>query len=220
VYDCVRRGGYWVPECVFVEDGNLIIETKINDDGAYVTGAIDSAGKYENTFGYYETRCKVPAAYGIWAAFWLMCDKMGLENSDATVGGAEIDIFESPFYPSKMFQCAIHIGGYGDNKIDYSYPYLKGGDNFYTDWHTFGLDWQADGYKFYYDDLLFYETDCADNISTVDGFLFLSVEIGGTNGTAGDSPFFPNYSPTKNESSVWPERFEVDYVRVYEKKPN
>ncbi|MEG1613154.1 MAG: glycoside hydrolase family 16 protein [Clostridia bacterium] len=224
VYDELRRGGYWKPQQVFTDDGNLVIRTSIVD-GNYITGAVDTAGKVEHTFGYYESRCKVPKTHGIWAAFWIMCNGMGLNNPDATIGGAEIDIFESPFYPTNLFQAAIHIGGYGENKIDYSFLTFNlenngiDVDDFYTDWHTFGLDWQADGYKFYYDDNLIWETNCDNNVSTVNSFLFLSCEIAGTNAVPGQSPFFGGGHPNKNDPDDMPKDFLIDYVRIFKTKP-
>lgn len=74
--DGIRRGGYWDKGQVFTENGNLVIRTEIRDGVAY-TGAIDSDNKLEMHYGYYETRCKVPQAPGIWSAFWIFCDEMG-----------------------------------------------------------------------------------------------------------------------------------------------
>lgn len=70
--DGMRRGGYWLADQVFTQNGTLVIRTE-ERDGKFYTGAIDSSGKLEKKYGYFETRCKLPKGLGIWSAFWLLC---------------------------------------------------------------------------------------------------------------------------------------------------
>lgn len=225
----IRRGGYWDRKQVFTQDGNLVIRTE-QRDGKYYTGAIDSYGKYERHFGYYETRCYFPEAYGIWSAFWIMCKGL-VENpsTDAKVSGAEIDIVESPYYMPEedlqFYQCAVHTGGYGEgySSVEYlSFLNPNAGRSFYGDWHTFAVDWQEDYYRFYADDVLIIEMtgNYTGGISNVDGYLYLSVEIGGNDGIADNTPFFA--APHKiqdNADGTLPVDFLVDYVKIYKQKP-
>ncbi len=238
--DGVRKGGYWDKAQVFTRDGKLIIRTSLID-GKYYTGAIDTCNNFERTYGYYECRVFLPRATGIWAAYWLMSNKMGAKSTDAKISGSEIDIFESPYYTvgsgeEGTYQSAIHIGDYDKNYINTTWlstlssltnKNLK--INIYNDWHTFALDWQEDGYKFYYDDNLMWETDYNNNVSNQNGYLFLSVEIPGSNGVAGAGPFVLGSSIFSNSDSVFPTEvtadgeydsdFLVDYVKVCKTKP-
>lgn len=85
-----RRGGYWDPAQCFTQDGNLIIRTEYKEDGAYgpgwYTGTCSSRGLREFTYGYFEVRCKAPAAEGLWSAFWMQSQTM----SDVTEGGKTV----------------------------------------------------------------------------------------------------------------------------------
>lgn len=235
----LRRGGWWTEDSVFLEDGKLVIRTVYDKNkNTFYTGCIDS--KKLMTYGYYEARCKLPEANGMWSAFWIMCEKMNLGNPDASVGGAEIDIFESPFYSYKggCVQHAIHTGGYGDNHHQrFSFPYRtmyrpEGVENAYAEWHTFALDWQPDGYRFYIDGVLSWETvdpygskgseDYKENnVSSVPSYIMLSVEVGGENGEPGDTPFVPLSNPLSDNGDMdnFFVDFLVDYVRVYESYP-
>ncbi len=228
--DGMRKGGYWDKEQVFVENGNLIIRT-VEKDGKYYTGAIDTDNKFETHFGYYETRVQLPKASGIWAAFWLMCDNMGKSSTDPTVCGAEIDIFESPYYngsssSKEFYQSALHMGDYGS--VYKQYTRLSNAsqtaeiEKIYDGWHTFALDWQEDYYRFYFDDMLMGEmtsSNVKEGISKLDDFLFLSVEIDGANGSAYKNIFPFSTSITNNEDGAFPADFIVDYVKVYKTKP-
>lgn len=71
VHDELRRGGYWDKDQAFTKNGNLVLRT-VEIDGKYYMGAIDTFGKLETHHGYYEARCILPKACGIWSAFWIM----------------------------------------------------------------------------------------------------------------------------------------------------
>lgn len=228
--DGMRKGGYWDKDQVFIENGNLIIRTT-EKDGKFYTGAIDTDNKFETHFGYYETRVKLPKASGLWAAFWLMCDAMGVSSTDPNVCGAEIDIFESPYYNKDsgeegFYQSAVHMGDYGSTYKHYerisAFSETAEIEKIYDGWHTFALDWQEDYYRFYFDDILMGEMTpetIPEGISQKDDFLFLSVEIDGANGSAYKSIFPLSTSITQNEEGTFPVDFIVDYVKVYKTKP-
>jgi len=99
----IRRGGYWNPQMAQVADGNLTIRTEYLEEGlgggpaGYYTCGLDTNGLFEKAHGYFEIRCKLPKGQGHWAAFWMLND--GMSNVDGSGrDGAEIDIFESPYY--------------------------------------------------------------------------------------------------------------------------
>lgn len=226
----MRRGGYWDANQVILEDNQLIIRT-IQKDGKYYTGAIDTKDKFERGYGYYEARCKLPKATGLWSAFWLMSVEMedgNNQSSDVTKVGAEIDIMESPYYKSilddNMYQCAVHIGDYDQNYIkreEFIFTTTKDSTaTIYDDeWHTFAVDWSEDGYHFYRDRQLVFEITDSKYISPLKDFLFLSVEIGGSNGVADSMPFIFGQSINNNEDGTFPVDFSVDWVAVYSQKP-
>ena len=120
-----RKGGYWHEDMARVEDGNLIISADylseplenryyekwhdtINFDeygAGYYSTILTTRDKFEQCYGYYEVRCILPAATGLWSAFWMMNE--GVYNVDGYGDdGTEVDIFESMYYKDHWW-CAV-----------------------------------------------------------------------------------------------------------------
>ncbi len=215
----LRKGGYWNKEQAFVEDGNLIIRTQYKEDGAngagYYTWRATTRDKQEFTYGYFEVKCILPAAQGMWSAFWLTNPnvKAGVPGTEAT----EIDIMESPLWLKYAKQGLvtqnIHYNGY-DLGTKYKNIAVTKADKPYEEFNTYGLLWTEDEY-------VFYVNGKETGRSTFGGvckeplYLLLSCEIDGTGGkpSAGWSGLI-----TKNEEDALPADFIIDYVRVYQIK--
>ena len=72
----VRRGGYWNKNMQELRDGNLVIFSEYYENGynegdpaGWYTTAVTTSNKFDQTFGYFETRCILPAGVGQWSAF-------------------------------------------------------------------------------------------------------------------------------------------------------
>ena len=228
----IRRGGYWTDEQTFTENGNLIIRTEYKEDGkhgaGWYTGTLLSQNIKEFKYGYFEVRCKAPAAEGLWSAFWLQSNRMAnnLYTNDGA-NGAEIDIMESPYYndptlPADQYRNTtlhtVHVNGYGDDHLSENSKYFKVNKNMYTEFNTYGLLWTEKEYIFYINGCESWRTSFG--VSQVPEFLWLSVEIAGESGSA--NPSNPNNKftwageITNNPKSAMPADFVVDYVKVYQ----
>ncbi|MEG2720567.1 MAG: glycoside hydrolase family 16 protein [Oscillospiraceae bacterium] len=260
----VRRGGYWVDDAVSVKDGNLIIKTDYRKDGKFgagwYTGAIETSKSsyddkteaeinkdykgFSGKYGYYEVRCKVPKAIGIWSAFWLMPDN-NFKNDTFGTGkdGAEIDVFESPYLSAKTYKesvaHAVHIDGYGE-KLKSSGSDMQFVKGLYDEFHTFALEWNETEYIFYVDGMQTWKNSKTvkpkdvdksgnpyDTVAEVMEYMILSVEVGGS---TIDGVVTPGKVLDENKQQVtfWSgdaslndtEKsydFIVDYVKVYQK---
>ncbi len=194
----------WSGDMVEVSDGNLVLNCSKDENGIYKTGAIGSAGKFDQAGGYFEARCKLQSTDGLWSAFWLMPYQLGMEEEGGS-DGSEIDIFESPYYSQSRISHAVHYDGYGEGSGTES-KYVKIND-IYNGYHVFALEWTEDYYRFYVDGVMTYEisSDKID-ICTVPTSLRFSVEQGAWAGTVNDD--------------ILPNGMLVDYVRVYRKVAN
>ena len=118
----LRNTEYWCDNMVRVENGNCVISAAYLDDndcpdgkcpasGDFTSG-IETRGKQEQVFGYYEARVKFPKAEGLWSAMWFQSGTMGRLGNGGK-DGSEIDVFESSFYhnPTQIGHC-IHWDGY------------------------------------------------------------------------------------------------------------
>lgn len=245
-----RRGGYWDPACVHVKDSDLVIDIVYKENGdlgsGWYTGAVRSEpnGKnrgFQQKYGYFECRCRVPNIKGAWAAFWLM-PQGNFENCDINSGkdGSEVDIFESmyafsPFYPIKnSVTHAVHIGGYGNGLKSIGSPNFFFKD-LYTGYHTYGVLWDATGYTFYIDGKESWHTKETrfqgkkySNVSHTPEYMLLSCEVAGSDRNGNVIPGREynkkgklvrcwNGNPNQN-SKAQTYSFCVDYVRVYGKR--
>lgn len=236
----IRRTAYYTTDddILFVKNGNLVIRTKWKNgeygEGFYTSWlessvdihkefSKDGYKGFSSTFGYYEIRCKFPPAKGIWSAFWLMPDNNDTfsDNDLQNTGedGAEIDIYESPFYYSykNAVQSAIHCDGYDDRLKSASSSVYQISDP-YNNFHTYGLLWNKDEYVFYIDGREAWRTNHLNGTSKVNEYMIMSVEVGGENN--GKVPTSYKYwcgNALKNPKNRNYD-FIVDYVKVYKKK--
>lgn len=216
----VRKGGFWSEEQTSVRDGNLVIKTEYREDGPYGAGyycdRVDTRKKFEQCYGYFECRAMLPPAQGIWSAFWISTKAVSKDGNPGT-NGTEIDVFESPLWhrclkgkDNAMITSNLHYGGYR-LKTKYKNVTVSKASNPYSEFNTYGLEWNKDGYIFYINGV---ETGRSKfgGVSKVPEYLELSVEVDGVDG----SPYY-GWSGliTRNKGEI-PAEFKVDYVRAYQ----
>ena len=218
-----RRGGYWTLEQVSVKNGNLIINTQYKEDGKFgsgwYTGAISTQGKFEQTYGYYECRCILPQGYGIWSAFWLTNPNVTKLTTGKAVKGAEIDVFESPFWHlgegrRNKVTSNIHFNGYDLQTRYKNVAITRLANNPYENFNTYGMLWTPDEYIFYING---YEVARSHygGVSQEQEYMILSCEIEGDQAK-------PTYGWSgkveRNDRDTFNAEFVVDYVRAYKAK--
>lgn len=236
----MRKGGYWHEDMVSVRDGNLVITAKYLDEPlenryydkwhdeidfidykpGWYTGCITTQGTYEQCYGYFEVRCILPAATGMWSAFWMMNGQV-VDVDGTGRDGTEVDIFESMYYKDHWWGndaviSGIVYDGYGADMKNASIGKVFVEGDPYTEFHTYGLEWNKDEYIFYLDGV---ETGrlTAGGVSQNLEYLLLSCEFAGDNGVQhSDRHGTGELSKTPEEN--WPAEFIVDYVRCYQYK--
>lgn len=198
------------PENVKVQEGMLVITAKQESyKGAqYTSGRLITKGNFENTYGRYEARIKLPGGKGIWPAFWLLGANCAVGNGPGVVWPqcGEIDIMELAGSHPTTIHGTVHGNGYsGGNAI--SKGYTLENDRFDNDFHIFGIEWGPGYINFYVDDKLYNQITPAN----VPGewvfdhpfYIILNLAVGG------------NYDGNPNATTIFPQTMLVDYVRVY-----
>lgn len=189
---------YWSNSMTSLDgNGNLLLSIDKSGD-KYLTGAIRTKGIFEQTYGYFETRCKLTQIEGYWGAFWLMYSNND-ETNNSGADGTEIDIFESAYINENKVGQALHWDGYGENHKSVSNQVTK--DDLYDGYHTFALEWTKDEYRFYVDGEITWKTS-GGGICQVPLFIKLTAETGTWTGTP--------------DLADLPDSMVVDYVRVYQ----
>lgn len=181
--------------------GHLILSSEYDENGELIMGAVRSRDLFEQTYGYFEIKCKLQQVPGFWSAFWLMPRNIDLYGQDGGQDGTEIDIYEAFDVKNKKINHAVHYDGYGERHKS------TGGsveaDVYDGNFHTFSLEWKEDCYIFYIDgDETYRITDKKVDISCVPGYMKISLEAGNWTG--------------KPEPEDLPAGIEVDYVKAYQ----
>lgn len=239
-WEVERKGGFWHEDMVRVKDGNLIISTEYKSEPlenryydqwqgvidfkeyrpGYYTGCIETRGLFEFSYGYYEVRCILPAATGMWSAFWMMNEGV-FQVDNSGKDGTEVDIFESMYYKDHWWRAGdcvisgIYYDGYGENSKGDSIGKFYA-DNPYQKYNTYGLEWTPDEYIFYINGVESGRISTG-GVSENPEYLILSCEVAGKNGIA-DSDRHGTGKISHTPEENWPAEFIVDYVRVYEHK--
>lgn len=193
---------------VRIEDGLLIIEAHKDSTGnkAYSSAKIVSRDKGDWTYGRLEIRAKLPRGLGTWPAIWML-------PTDWKYGGwpasGEIDIMEHVGYDPGVIHGTIHTEAYNHIKQTQKEGKINIPDA-QDEFHVYTVDWTEDKMDFYVDDRL-YHTVVRNPADDYRGwpfdqrfYLIMNIAVGGNwGGAKGVDP------------DIWPQRMEIDYVRVY-----
>lgn len=197
------------PENVSLDgEGHLAITAlrEAYQGNSYTSGRIKTKGRFEQTFGRFEARIKLPRGKGIWPAFWM------LGNDIDAVGWptcGEIDIMEFRGQEPFLNHGSLHGPGYsGANALSRSYA-LPDDGLFTDDFHVFAVEWDRGRVAFSVDDTVYQvrtEGQLPGDSRWVfehPFFLLLNVAVGGQ--FAGDP----------DDDTPFPATMLVDWVRVY-----
>jgi beta-glucanase (GH16 family) len=192
-----------------VEDGNLVIEGRKEpfEKAQYTAASLRTKGKAAWTNGRIEVRAKLPTGRGTWPAIWLLGEDKDHRGWPAC---GEIDIMENVGYEPDVINANIHTKLYNHvmktgkgSKITLAKPY--------ADFHVYQLDWSNEKMDFYVDDQKYftYKNDGAGRDSwpfDQPHYLILNLALGGDWG-----------GQKGMDDSIFPQKYYIDYVRVYQK---
>jgi beta-glucanase (GH16 family) len=194
-------------ENVKVENGYLLVTAKKEsyNGSSHTSARLTTKGLFEQAYGRFEARIRLPYGQGMWPAFWLLgsnIDEVGWPQC------GEIDIMEYRGQEPTKVLGTVHGPGYsGGASITKSYSLLN--DRFDTDFHVFGIEWGPKYINYYVDDVLYNQITPAD----VPGewvfdhpfYIVINLAVGGS------------FVGAPNSETVFPQTMLVDYVRVYKK---
>ena len=180
-----------------VQNGNLqIIARKETLNGqSFTSGIIHTKGLFEQKYGFYEIRAKVPYGKGFWPAFWL------LPNQDNWV--PEIDVSEilsdKPSINYMTYHYYNSTGAYVQTQSQNT------GTDYSVGWHTFAIDWEANAMVWYVDGIEQKRVTDTSIIPNMPLYVIANLAVGG------------NWPGSPDASTVFPSTFNIDYIRVWQK---
>ncbi len=175
----------------------------------YTSASVTSLGKKDVLYGRIDVRAKLPRGRGVWPAIWIRGLKHG--NIGWPLCG-EVDIMEHVGYMPDKVWSTVHTEKYNWTKSTQKKRVitLKNAQN---EFHVYSVHWFEDRLECFVDGrchfTYFKEDDTRESWPYSRPFhLILNLAIGGSLG-----------GRKGIDDSIFPQRFELDYVRVYQEKP-
>jgi beta-glucanase (GH16 family) len=212
---------WYVDNAHLVSDGTLKLIAKYETaqtgfpyTSGMISSKVDSGSPYivnfSSTYGYFESRIKVPSGNGTWPAFWLLPAPGGWPP--------EIDIMEIHGEHIQAYSMTNHrscdyplVGGGWCDLTGFAYQLPVNDGDFSTSFHTFGVDWEPGLIIWYLDGVERFRTTNYVPVVNLDDpggvtgmYIIANLAIGG----GGHIPI----------PAEFPKQMEIDYIKVYQKK--
>jgi len=201
---------------VRVENGQLVLEARRDQPNVqgtvreYSSGRVRTKHRGDWRYGRIEVRAQLPRGRGMWPAIWML-------PTDETYGGwaasGEIDIMELVGHEPAKVLGTLHYGGVWPENEHAGGTYELEQGAFSDDFHTFAIEWERDEIRWFVDDHQFHaatrwRSAAAPFPAPFDQrfHLLINLAVGGRLVGAPD------------DSTSFPQRIAVDWVRVYEKR--
>lgn len=190
-----------------VEGGNLIIETHREPVGRrdYTSARLVSRTKGDWTYAKVEARAKLPVGRGTWAAIWMLPTESKFGTWPRS---GEIDIMEHVGFDEGRVHGTVHTDAFNHLKNT-----QQGNSVMLNDatsaFHVYSAEWTATEITFKIDGIAYFTFPNRGGVANwpfSERFhLLFNIAIGG------------NWGGQKGiDDSIFPQRMEVDYVRVYQ----
>lgn len=226
---------YYQPDNAVCRDGMLTIEARrekrvnleYDPEGKwwdqkplyarYTSSSVNTRGKFAFRYGRMEVRAKIPVSRGAWPAIWLLGTELPWPQN------GEIDVMEYYHTAGIPYILANTAwggrGGYeavwNTGKIPFAH-FTDSDPDWADKFHVWRMDWDEQAIRIYLDGELLNETMLDDTFNRggrgegvnpfrAEQYILLNLALGGDNGGPIDE-------------GALPMRYEVDYVRVYQKK--
>lgn len=195
--------------------GNLVIEAQpvAKDEKLdcwygpckFTSARISTKGLHSWKYGRFEARMRLPGGQGIWPAFWMLGDDID-EVGWPKCG--EIDIMEVIGREPSTLYGTLHGPGYSGAESTGGNIKLASG-KFADGFHVFAVEWRPGEIEWFLDGKIYSRKKVKDLPGSAKWvfdhsfFMILNLAVGG------------NWPGSPDDSTEFPARIEVDYVRVY-----
>lgn len=133
------------PDCIWVKDGMLYLRGIVNEDRSvdtvpYLTGGVNTKGKFAYQYGKVEIKAKLESAKGAWPAMWMLADQPKYGKYPRN---GEIDLMEHLNFEDQMYQ-TVHSYYTLELKEKTNPPYYKTSPVEAGEFNIYGLEWFPD----------------------------------------------------------------------------
>jgi len=188
-------------------NGKLIIEAHKEKQGNnnYTSARLVTKGKGDWKYGRVEVKAKLPKGLGTWPAIWMLASASPLKWPD----DGEIDIMEHVGFHQGYIHASVHCKKY-NHVIHTQKTDTMLVPDCSTTFHVYALEWNAETISIFVDKKKYFTFKNEHTGYEAWPFnqpfhLLLNIAVGG------------DWGAQKGvDENIWPQRMEVDYVRVYQ----
>jgi beta-glucanase (GH16 family) len=194
---------------LLLSNGNLIIEARKESyqGNNYTSARITTQNKKTFTFGRIDIRAKLPVSKGMWPALWMLGSNLPTVNWPAC---GELDMMELVGSAPKQVTGTMHWASNSGQDTYLNNNYVLASQDFSQQFHVFSIVWAQDSVKWLVDDNQYFSGIKA-NVTNGPWpfnnpfFFIFNVAVGG------------NWPGAPDNTTSFPQRMFVDYIRVFQK---
>ena len=220
------------PTNVFVADGMLHIRAVKESvegfeysSGRIKTRAADGSALFNQKYGRFEFRAKLPTGQGVWPALWMLPQK---DTYGTWAASGEIDVLEARGQNPHEILGTLHYGSRWPENEHSGETYHLPDKGTIADFHVYAIEWEPGAIRWFFDGKQYAAQSswwssgkndkeggvAPENESELDPwpapfdhefYLIMNVAVGG------------KFLGNPDETTKFPVEMVVDYVRAYEK---
>ncbi|MBD3239674.1 MAG: family 16 glycosylhydrolase [Chitinivibrionales bacterium] len=157
----------------------------------YASGMMITEGLFEQQYGYFEMRCRVPAGQGLWPAFWMLAPNRW---------PPEIDVLELLGHEPDKAYMTVHWSEPLDNHVGRGGNFV--GPDFSQGYHLFAVEWRPDALVWYIDGVERHRS--TEGIPHRPFYLLANLAVGGS------------WPGAPDQTTEFPATFLVDHVMAWQ----
>jgi beta-glucanase (GH16 family) len=199
-----------------LENGRLVVEARKEtwQNRSYTSARLNSRAAW--TYGRVEARAKLPRGRGTWPAIWMLPVR-GSYGSLGWPDNGEVDIMEHVGFDPNVIHASIHTKAYNhvDRTQRTAQTTVPGAQD---EFHLYAVEWTTEEIRAFVDDRQYFsfrnerltntQADWRQWPFDRDFRILINIAVGG------------NWGGQQGvDDSIWPQRMELDYVRVLQRTP-
>lgn len=201
-----------------IDDGVLHIEAKPTSaqhlskvrNLPYTSGLLTSEASFDQIYGLFEIRARLPEGRGLWPAFWLLPTDKKKWRERGYWRLPEIDIMEFLGHEESVYYATVHTRtppAPGGRMTEAGYTVygtsVDTGVDLTRDYHVYGLEWNEDELIWYFDGRPVKREPTPQDSRNDRKYILINLAVGG------------NWPGDPDPDTQLPAHYSIDYVRVY-----
>jgi len=207
-YTALRENSFVANDPAALDGRAMVIRAVRSEGGNYTSARLKTQGRFNAGYGRIEARMKLPVGQGIWPAFWMLGADIGTVGWPAC---GEIDVMEYLGHETSRVYGTLHGPGYSGASSVGASTTLPGNVSLAAGYHVYAIEWSPGKVEWSIDGTVYHTVTPANLPGGVQWvfdnnphFLLLNLAVGGL------------WPGNPDGTTVFPQEFRIDYVRVYD----